>query len=163
MSWCGSERPTRGGSGPRLVIGYGNPQRRDDGLGPFVATALEARLGHRDRTRVLVPQQLGPDLIDELKEADLVIMVDAALALEEGRRWTRLEADPDRVPYLSHTCTPEYLLGLLGLVHQRFPEAWLVSIRGDDFGHGEGLSPGAGARTGRVIAEISDFLLSKED
>jgi hydrogenase maturation protease len=61
-----------------VVVGVGNPWRRDDGIGPAVATALLARLdpGNRD-VAVLVLDGEAARLVEAWDGADLAVVVDA--------------------------------------------------------------------------------------
>nr|MDQ2730551.1 hydrogenase maturation protease [Armatimonadota bacterium] len=63
-----------------LVIGYGNPLRRDDGLGPMAAQRLAA-LADPLRVQVLTPYQLSPELAEPISQARFVLFIDAS---EEG-------------------------------------------------------------------------------
>lgn len=145
------------------IVGYGNPQRRDDGLGQYVVAGLERKFMNREGLRFLVRHQLDPDLVEELREAESVVLVDATMdSLEEGWRWTRVASQLERLPVLSHTLEPGFLVGLLGLLYGREPTTWLLAIQGDDFKLGEGLSPRAEERAHQVIAELAKFV-SKED
>ena len=66
------------------IIGYGNPQRRDDGIGPYIVTRLQPLFKHRKDVHLLVLHQLEPDIIDTLKTADTLVFVDAAVDGVDG-------------------------------------------------------------------------------
>lgn len=139
-----------------LVIGYGNPLRRDDGIGPFVASEIEER--RMPGVRTIVVHQLTPELAEELAEADLVIFVDARV--DEGHESVgvyRLEPGGTRCG-VTHVVDPRGLLTLSMLVYERTPEAWLVSIAGTDFGVGEGLSGPARRRVDAALNWIEQRL-----
>ncbi|MBF0552097.1 MAG: hydrogenase maturation protease [Deltaproteobacteria bacterium] len=150
-------------SGAWAIVGYGNPQRRDDGLGPYVVAQMRQTLGETDRVRFFDHQQLVPELVEDLSEIDLVILVDATVdCLDAG--WHRKQIVPDcfqAPPLMTHSVSPGFLLGLLGLLYRRYPPAWLVSIQGDDFGFGEGLSTAAKTRAHRVVSDLI-ALVTKE-
>lgn len=61
------------------IIGYGNPQRRDDGIGPYVANQLNTFMKHKKGVRILTLNQLEPDLLNKLRHADFIIFVDATM------------------------------------------------------------------------------------
>ncbi|MEW6263818.1 MAG: hydrogenase maturation protease [Thermodesulfobacteriota bacterium] len=146
-----------------LVVGYGNTQRRDDGLGPAVVTGVESRLKDQAGVRLITRPQLDLDLIEDLKEAQTIILLDATVeSLEGGRRWERVIPDVSDVSYMTHSISPEFLLGVLESVHRRRPDAWLVSIQGDDFGFGEELTPAAASRARRVMTELVEFVVKEE-
>ena len=127
---------------PRLwVIGYGNPQRRDDGSGCHVAGRLGRFFSRETGVAVRVLHQLDPVLVEDLREADEVLFVDATLErLEEGSEWLRVRPEVNDLRGITHHCKPAFLLGLLQTLYGRCPEGWLVSVEGDDFGLGQGLS-----------------------
>lgn len=159
MSFSAAESKVAGDRGPWVVVGYGNAARRDDGLGPYVVAGLRRKLGNDGRCRWLTRHQLEPDLVDDLRDAGKVILIDAAVdRFPGGVRWERVEPRPHDPPRLTHSLTPWFLLGLLDLVHGRRPPTWLVSIQGDDFDHGEGLSPEARERAERAVSAVAAFL-----
>lgn len=139
--------------GPRiLLIGYGNPGRRDDGLGPALAARVEA-LGLPDVT-VDSDYQLTVDHALLIAAHDLVIFADAMIGLAEPFRLDRLTADPAG-GLGSHQVSPEAALHLAGLLYGQAPPGWMLAIAGQSFGEvAEGLSPTAAAN----LAQAADFL-----
>ncbi len=120
---------------PVLVIGYGNPLRRDDGAGPAVAGRFAGRPGVDVRT----PHQLVPELAEAVSAAGRVVFVDAAAAGHE------VEARPVRPrsagACLGHVGDPGWLLGLAAEAFGRAPPAWLVTVPARDLGYGDGFAP----------------------
>ena len=144
------------------IIGYGNPQRRDDGIGPHIVNRLQPLLKHRKDVHLLALHQLEPDIIDTLKSADTIVFVDAAVeALTEGRDWVEVQPELNSMPFLIHQSAPAFILGLLQCLYHRHPKAWMVSVAGADFGFGSGLSSDARKRAEQVIGEIADFVLTE--
>lgn len=145
--------------GRAWIIGYGNPQRRDDGIGHSVIRQLREAPGSREDITLLDLHQLQPELAEELQEASLIIVVDATVeALPEGREWLQIRPKNEGLPQLTHHCTPAYLLALLDSLYGAAPAMWQVSVEGDDFDFGEGLSTSAEARATRVVREICTVL-----
>jgi len=144
-----------------FIVGYGNLCRRDDGIGPYVANQLESVLYHRKNIHCMALHQLEPCLIDELQHTDIIVFVDATVeTLAEGRQWAMIQADIKAIPSFTHQCSPPVVLGWLQSLHHRNPVAWMVSIQGDDFDFGSGLSSGAKKRAEQVIAEIAEYVLT---
>jgi hydrogenase maturation protease len=142
------------------VIGYGNPFRRDDGIGAFVAERLRGML--HPGNRILTFHQLDPVVLDEVQDSDLVVFVDATVEkLGNGMQWRRVRPERSGFAHTTHHFKPTLLLSLLSSLHQREPEAWLVSVQGDDFGHGEGLTEETRARAVRACREIAGFISAK--
>jgi len=120
-----------------FIIGYGNPHRRDDGIGPYVIRRLSHLLEDREDIRLLVRFQLGPELIEDLKAARGIILVDATVKdLPEGREWSRIQPEFQAFPYLTHHTSPQVLLWLLQSVYRRSPLGLLVTVQGRDFPFG---------------------------
>jgi hydrogenase maturation protease len=121
-----------------LVIGYGNTLRRDDGVGPKVADALEG-LGLAG-VRTLACPLLTPELAEPISRAGLVIFVDAAVdaPLEVQRRKLEPAASSQ---VMAHAASPATLLALARDVFGHAPEAWLLTIPVAELGIGEALSP----------------------
>jgi hydrogenase maturation protease len=146
------------------IIGYGNPQRRDDGIGPYVADRLNNVLKHKKEIRILSPHQLEPDLVEELRYARLLILVDAAMdKINGGWQWVKVNPELEDLPYLTHHFKPAFLLGILQALYHQFPQTWLVSVQGEDFEFGEGLTPQAKKRAHRVVSEIVRFISKDND
>jgi hydrogenase maturation protease len=119
-----------------LVIALGNPLREDDGAGWAVAQAL-----HRCQdVRVLVVHQLMPEMAEEVSRADAVVFVDARRGGLAGELRTVALAPAAAEHRLTHVVEPETLLHYAQILYGRAPKAWLVSIAGERFGLGDGLS-----------------------
>jgi len=141
------------------VIGYGNPQRRDDGLGPYVASRLKEALKEKDEVLFHKLHQLEPDLAEDLREASLIIFVDATIKkVKGGWQWERVEPEPGRPYPPTHYIKPSFLLGMIESLYHQCPRAWLISIQGDDFSFGEGLSLEAEKRACQAITGIVNFI-----
>jgi hydrogenase maturation protease len=132
--------PAASGEGV-VVIGYGNELRGDDGLGPWVAREIRAR--RQPAVQVFTVPQLTPELAEALAGARLAIFVDAAWVRDGGPlSVSRVEAAAADSS-LTHFGRPRDLLGLAERVLGRAPEAWLVTVAGQEFGLREGLSAAA--------------------
>jgi hydrogenase maturation protease len=127
-----------------LVLAWGNPGRRDDGLGPAFAAAVGqlSLPGYRVETNY----QLQVEDAAELAGCDRVLFVDADRAGGEPYQIERLRPESGGIGFTSHSLSPGRLLALGRDLFGAEPEAWLIGIRGYDFDRfGEGLSPGARA------------------
>jgi hydrogenase maturation protease len=139
--------------GPRiLLIGYGNPGRGDDGLGPALAARIEALA--LPGVTVDSDYQLTVDHAPLIAAQDLVIFADAMIGLAEPFRLARVTADPSG-GLGSHQVSPEAALHLAGLLYGHAPPGWMLAIAGQSFGEvAEGLSPTAADN----LAQAADFL-----
>jgi len=126
-----------------VLVGVGNPLRRDDGVGPAVAAAVGDDL-EAGGARVLEVGQLLPELVEELVGARRVVVVDASSALPPGAvRVERLGPGPSPATGapLSHGCSLEELLALCAALYGVTPAVSLVSVGAGSFEIGAGLSP----------------------
>ena len=142
----------------RLVVGYGNPLRADDGLGWVVAEELAESPLPSD-TRVLTAHQLTPELAEPVGQADLVVFVDA----REGGEPGRIERDTaapaaEGSPAFSHDLDPPALLALARSLYGHCPRAVVVSVGGQDFGYGMALSEVVWEAVPAVVQEILTIL-----
>jgi hydrogenase maturation protease len=125
-----------------LVIGYGNPGRADDGLGPALADRLEA-MGIPGVT-VESDYQLSIEHAAMAAEHDIVVFADADgaaadpfyLRAVEGRpsgRFTSHGVDPGEILHLARSCfdaSPRgYLLGMRAEILDRFGEGLSAPAR----------------------------------
>lgn len=124
-----------------LVIGYGNPLRSDDGIGPRVAEAVRG-WQHPD-WRAIACHQLLPELAPELARTDLALFVDAVDAADEpGVEMRPLRPEPgDRSQ--THHCDPASLLYLTRELYGASPTAYWLLVPGHCWDWGEQLSPRA--------------------
>jgi hydrogenase maturation protease len=128
-------------SGTAVVIGYGNPLRADDGLGWQVAQQLASEIGV-DGTRVIAAHQLTPELAEQLSQARLAVFVDAREGTRPGQvRCQVVRPAGEAHLSFSHDVDPPALLELARLLYGASPHAVLVTVDGEDFGYGVGLSP----------------------
>lgn len=141
-------------TGTVLVIGYGNPGRLDDGLGPALAQSLQALA--LPGVRVEANYQLAVEDAATAAAHAVVIFADAAVCGPEPFTFRPV------VPHLelsfsSHSLSPE---GVLALAEQLFgtaPEGYVLALRGYEFNEfGEYLSPGAQAN----LAAALQFMLT---
>lgn len=117
-----------------LVIGYGNPGRLDDGLGPACAAALEdCGLSH---VTVESSYQLDPELAEAVSRHDLALFVDAAVSGPEPFELQAV-APGEGLPFSSHGLGPGEVMGLARRLFGSQAPGYTVAIRGyefDDFG-----------------------------
>ncbi len=86
-----------GGIEPRvLVVGIGNPDRGDDGLGPAVASRLRSRVPLGVRILDCGGDILG--LVEEWDGSDAVFVIDAAAPASRPGRVHRLDLTASELP-----------------------------------------------------------------
>ena len=114
-----------------LLIGYGNPGRLDDGLGPALAERVAAL--NLPNLTVEIDYQLNLEDAAALHDADIVIFADASTDAPAPFRFSRIEAEPEPLSFTSHKLLPKQLLALCRDLYTRTPAAHLLEIRGYDF------------------------------
>ncbi len=139
-----------------LILGYGNPGRGDDGLGPELVARLEKHAAAG--VTLLAALQLQPEHVFDLADHDRVLLVDAGLATPAPFIWERLQPARDAGVF-THALGPSALLALYREVLGRTPPAtWLVTIRGERFGLGEPLSAPARRHLAQALAAVTAWL-----
>jgi len=143
-----------------LVIGYGNPGRRDDGLGPAFAEAL-ADLA-LPGVRVEADYQLGVQDAADAASCERLLFVDADTQGPAPFWVKRLAPAEASLSFSSHSVAPEAVLALARDLFGAAPETWLMGIRGYEFNEfGEGLSDRATANLAAALAWAKDALTTR--
>ncbi len=137
-----------------LHIGLGNPMRRDDGVGPWLAGRL-AEGGLRAREW---PGD-GSGLIDLFAAEPHIVLIDATRSGASPGTVHRLDAVRTLIPRpLFHNSTHEFGLAEAVEVARRLgqlPDSLIVlGIEGADFTFGAGLSPAVQGAAQRLKAEL---------
>ena len=117
--------------GRTLVIGYGNPARGDDGLGPAFVDSLNRVAPDQVDTRI--DYQLCVEDAMDLAGFEQVVFVDAARHLNQP--FTFYPLDEARVPdgLDTHSLSPEAVVHLARILFGASTRAFVLAIRGDDF------------------------------
>ncbi|MBN2196321.1 MAG: hydrogenase maturation protease [Polyangiaceae bacterium] len=135
------------------MIGFGNPGRLDDGLGPALAARVEAAA--IPGVTVDSDYQLQVEDAEAVSHHDVVVFADAAISGREP--FSVSEVVPSRgLSFSSHSVDPDEILGLARDLFHSAPRAFMLAIRGYDFDEfGERLSPDAADN----LAAAEQFLL----
>lgn len=145
-----------------LVCGYGNPFRTDDGVGHILAPAVaEAAASLGWEAEVRLEHQLLPEMAEEFGGFDLLIFADARVpgtGGEEGFDIREISPDPTIEGLNIHSVGPEWVLALAAKVWGRVPGALLVSVEGESFDFGEGLTEACGKRMKLALAALKERL-----
>ena len=122
-----------------LIVGYGNPLRSDDGIG-WHAARLLATDPRLDGARVLAQHQLAPELAEDVSQASLVVLLDAAEGDPGSVSVRQIEPRPATPATWSHHLDPETLAGLAQTLYGAVPPIVLVSVAAATFAEDDGLS-----------------------
>ncbi|MBT8476123.1 MAG: hydrogenase maturation protease [Rhodobacteraceae bacterium] len=130
-----------------LLIGYGNPGRGDDGLGPeFARWAVEQAL---PGLVVMSDFQLKVEHAIAVSSATRVIFVDSCIGHSQGCTLDPLKPSQDTA-IDSHSLHPAAVLSLASMLFDATPPAFVLAIGGTDF---EMLHDGLSQDAERNLAE----------
>jgi hydrogenase maturation protease len=140
-----------------LVLGYGNPARGDDGLGPALAEAIAAlRLSG---VSVDSDYQLTIEDAAAAAEHRYVIFVDADASGPEPFDFRAVQPDRSAASFSSHSVSPEAVLALARELPNAGAEGYVLAIRGYEFGaFQERLSEKAQANLERAVQFLAEAL-----
>lgn len=145
-----------------VIIAYGNTLRRDDGAGVFLGGMLRGALKKNGREVNLIEvHQLTPELSIPIAEEGVssVVFVDTRVA-EEGKdnfdlRVTAVSTQGGRSG-CGHHLDPASVMAYARVLYGKWPPAWLLTVPGVDFQHGEGFS----AFTQQALLRLPHLLAS---
>lgn len=135
-----------------LVLGYGNPGRQDDGLGPAAAGLIDA-LGWPDVT-AFDNYQLNIEDAMDVAQHDVVWFIDAARIGPEPFAVHELSPE-STLDFTSHLVRPEAILAMARQYYGGAPRAFLLAIRGYEFEFMEALTPGAADNLQLAVAMLA--------
>jgi len=137
-----------------LIVGFGNPGRLDDGLGPALAERIA--LAELPGVTVEADYQLTVEDAAEVAKYDIVLFADADTAGPEPFWVKRIEGDDEEhLSFSSHSVSPRGVLTLAKKLFNAVPEAYLLGIRGYEFNEfGEGLTDKARANLAEATAYV---------
>jgi hydrogenase maturation protease len=141
---------TDGSQFTTLVLGLGNPLRRDDGVGPRVIEALKDH-GLPEGVTALDGGTGGLDLLHVIEGWERVVIVDAAeVHTETGRtapgQFIRFTPDhahlvEETEHFSFHHAGLAEVLALARALDRHLPSIVILGVQPEDVGWGEGLSP----------------------
>jgi hydrogenase maturation protease len=143
-----------------LVLGYGNPGRQDDGLGPAAAAQIES-VGWPNLT-AFDNYQLNIEDAMEVAAHDIVWFVDAAKTGPSPYA-VRNVSPAATIEFTSHLLRPEAILAIASQYYGASPQAFVLAIRGYEFEFIEALTPGAGENLRAALAMLTERLRAAHD
>jgi hydrogenase maturation protease len=135
-----------------LFIGYGNPDRQDDGVAWHVLTGIAKQIGletspswedplpSNPEAEFAFNLQLTPEIAEDLTAYDRVCFVDAHTGrIPANVQMVQIFPEYQTSPF-THHLTPEMLLSMCSSMYNKAPAAILISVRGYEFGFETDLS-----------------------
>jgi hydrogenase maturation protease len=150
-----------------VVIGYGNPYCRDDGVGLYIINALRNEWGLAELQTedegleelgqplgTLMLHQLVPEVAPLVSNYEVVVFVDAHMGIiPDDVRMIRVQEEY-RFHAVTHHMSPGLFLSMARQANGVSPSGYLVSVRGDDFQFGLGLSDACRRRADFAVQKI---------
>jgi len=153
-----SEAGASPGREPRvLILGYGNPGRQDDGLGPAAVSEIES-MG-LSNTTAFENYQLNIEDAMDVASHDIVWFIDAAKTGQSPYS-VRAVSPSSTIEFTSHIVRPEAILAIARQCYGGSPQAFLLVIRGYEFEFIEALTPGAKDNLHAAVAMLTDRIRS---
>jgi hydrogenase maturation protease len=146
---------------PVLIFTWGNPSRGDDALGTEVYNLLQKE--RFDDVDVITDFQLQIEHAVDLEKRKYILFVDAGVSANAPFEFFQLYPDQDD-SYTTHAMSPQSLLAVYEKIHhQKPPPAFMLSIKGYEFGLGLPLSARAATNLTESIAFIKKLLTETND
>ena len=148
-----------------LIIGYGNPGRLDDGLGPALAEHFQCLEGNQgagsacfqgleesvpvaardfqglEKLTIESNYQLNVEDAAQIAEFDVVVFADASTDAEPPFTFESVIPEEGGLTFSSHSVSAPQLMGMVKDLFHAEPKAYMLAIRGYDFNEfGEQLS-----------------------
>jgi hydrogenase maturation protease len=153
-----------------LIIGYGNPDREDDGVAWHILRALTVKLGlpSPESYEDEFPEfesidfafylQLTPEMAEDINGYNYVCFVDAHTGnIPEPVRLIPVESEFQRSPF-THHLTPQSLVSMCATLYGSKPDAALLSVLGHHFLFSRQLSVETAALVPQAVGLIWDWL-----
>lgn len=144
-----------------LIVAYGNPLRNDDGIAWRAAAALEGRFQSAD-VEIVRLHQLAPELAETVRHFGCLVFIDAASPREGKNNPGEIHIEQIRAERIrssdttrfSHVLTPHTVTALATTLYGAKQQAFLVTVNGENFEHGEVLSPAVAAALSDLVARV---------
>ncbi len=137
-----------------LMIGYGNPLRADDGLGPILAEVLG------EGWEIITSTQLLPELAEPISRAKRVVFLDASVGDIPGDVTCTVIQPQAAEGAFTHNVTPASLLAASLALYETAPKAILIGVTGASFEYSTELSPAIAALLPDIITTARRMIVA---
>ena len=153
-----------------LILGYGNPDREDDGVAWHILRATTIKLG------LLPPEsyedefpespqidfafylQLTPEMAEDVAVYEYVCFIDAHTGnIPEPVRLVDVESEFQNSPF-THHLTAQSLMSMCETIYRKKPDAALLSVLGHRFLFSRELSQETAALVPQAVKLIWDWM-----
>ena len=149
-----------------LILGYGNPDREDDGVAWHILRALTEKLGlaapqdyedefpESENIDFAFHLQLTPEMAEDISLYEFVCFIDAHTGnIPEPVRLITVESEFQQSPF-THHLTPQSLMSMCETIYGSRPEAALLSVLGHRFLFSRQLSE----ETSNLVPQAVDLI-----
>ena len=149
-----------------MIIGYGNPDREDDGVAWHILRALTAKLDlespesyedefpESEEFDFAFHLQLTPEMAADISAYEYVCFIDAHTGnIPEPVRLIAVESEFQRSPF-THHLTPQSLMSMCETIYGKRPDAALLSVLGHRFLFSRHLSE----ETSKLVPQAVDLI-----
>lgn len=153
-----------------LILGFGNPDREDDGVAWHILRALTIKLGlippesyedefpQSDQIDFDFQLQLTPEMAEEIAAYKYVCFIDAHTgSIPEPVRRISVESEFQNSPF-THHLTPQSLMSMCETIYGKKPDAALLSVLGHRFLFTRELSQETAELVPQAVALIWDWI-----
>lgn len=153
-----------------LLLGYGNPDREDDGVAWHILRAITLKLGlsapesyedefpESDWIDFAFHLQLTPEMAEDISMYANVCFIDAHTGnIPESVRLIDVESEFQHSPF-THHLTPQSLMSMCETLYRKKPDAALLSVLGHRFLFTRQLSEETAQLVPQAVELIWDWL-----
>ena len=147
-----------------LIYGYGNPGRQDDGLGILLVERLEAWCADHLSWSIDFDSNYQLNIEDALtiSEYDMVLFADASVEDISTYSVTRVMPS-EKTEFTMHAMSTEFVLHLCQNLYGKFPEVYLLHLKGYEFELQEGFTNNAEKNLSAALAFLIARLKATKD
>ena len=144
-----------------LIYGYGNPGREDDGLGIELVKLLEEWSKQSGLTGIEFDSnyQLNIEDAEAVSTKDLVVFADASTEEIEDFVFTEVTGEKD-ISFTTHAASPGYIVKLCSDLFGKYPQVYLLHIKGYQWKFKEGISEKAEKNLEKALSFMQKYLLN---
>ena len=156
-----------------LLIGYGNPDREDDGVAWHILRAITEKIGlpspesyedefpDDNRLDLVFHLQLTPEMAEDINQYAFVCFIDAHTGnIPEPVRLINVESEFQHSPF-THHLTPQSLMSMCETIYGKKPDAVLLSVLGHRFLFTRQLSEETAALVPQAVEMIWQWMNTK--
>lgn len=159
-----------------LFLGYGNPDRQDDGVAWHILAGISQKLGRKvpdeweepfeigeEFPHMVFQLQLAPEISETLASYRNICFVDAHTGnIPNDIQFGEVSSGFQTSPF-THHITAESVMALTNSLYHVKPNAYMLSVRGYAFGFTHNLSPQTAFLTAIAVNKGVEWLAGLEN